>query len=456
MPNKILVINLVGLPADVYSKMPKVSQALAGATTRQVVLQPPLPAVTCTSQATLSTGTQPRNHGVVSNGWYFRDSAEIRFWLRSDHLVQGEKLWETAKKIDPNLRVANLFWRYCTHAACDVTVTERPTYWANGRKGPDIYTAPEHFRDELVEQLGEFPLFRFWGPATNISSTEWIAKATLHTLRCQSPHIALTYLPHLDYDLQKYGPHSSEAVKAIAEVDEVASNLILHARELGYQIALLSEYGMTEVSHPVYLNRILRESGYLSVQTAKNGALLEPGASRAFAACSHQTAHVYVDAPENVRPVKELLRSIEGVDRVFGPEDLASIGLDHPRTGQLFVLANSDSWFAYPYWLDESQAPDFARCVAIHDKPGHDPVEMFLGEGGKAKVMKRLLQTKLGLRTTMDVISTDASLIRGSHGRLPESPDDSPILITDWNHDSSETMPMTEFKSLILDQVHQD
>ena len=151
MPNKILVINLVGLTADVYSKMPNVSQALAGATTRQVVLQPPLPAVTCTSQATLSTGTQPRNHGVVSNGWYFRDSAEIRFWLRSDHLVQGEKLWETAKKIDPNLRVANLFWRYCTHAACDVTVTERPTYWANGRKGPDIYTAPEHFRDELVE-----------------------------------------------------------------------------------------------------------------------------------------------------------------------------------------------------------------------------------------------------------------------------------------------------------------
>jgi predicted AlkP superfamily pyrophosphatase or phosphodiesterase len=454
MPKKILVINLVGLTFDVLSQMPRVSRALMG-TARQVRLQPPLPAVTCTSQATLTTGTPPRDHGIVSNGWYFRDSAEVRFWLRSDHLVQGEKLWETARQRDPKIRTANLFWRYCTHASCDVTVTERPTYWANGRKGPDIFTAPGDLRDELVEQLGEFPLFRFWGPATNASSTNWIAQATLHVLRHHDPHIALTYLPHLDYDLQKFGPSSDEAAKAIAEVDEIAAHLMLEARQLDYDIALLSEYGMTPVSRPVYLNRVLREAGYLSVQVAKNGELLEPGASRAFAACSHQSAHVYIYNPADVGPVTQLLKSTEGVDRVFGPDDMPHMGLDHARAGELFVLADPNAWFAYPYWLDDADAPDFARCVAIHDKPGHDPVEMFFGPGGKGKAMRRLIQNKLGLRAMMDVISLDANLIRGSHGRPPEHSGDAPIFITDWTHESAETIPMTEVKKHLLDRVFQ-
>lgn len=452
MSRKILVIDLVGLTTDVLAQMPRVKDCFADAS-RLVRLDPPLPAVTCSSQATISTGTLPSKHGIVSNGWYFRDSAELRFWMRSDRLVQGEKIWETAQRLDPSIRTANLFWRYCTHAACDTTVTERPTYWANGRKGPDVYTSPGTLRDRLVERLGEFPLFRFWGPATGIAATDWIADATLEVIREEAPNLAFAYLPHLDYDLQKFGPSSDQAAKSINEVDETTRRLITGAREAGYEVAMLSEYGMTSVSQPVFLNRVLREAGYLTVQRAQNGELLEPGDSKAFAACSHQTAHVYVADPADLPAVKKLMESTSGVDRVYSSDDLAEIGLDHSRSGELFVVAEPDCWFAYPYWLDDKQAPDFAHCVAIHDKPGHDPVEMFLGPGGKAKAMKRFIQMKIGWRVPMDVISLDARLIRGSHGRLPDNEGDSPLLLTDWVHDSPENISMTEVKSVLLKQL---
>jgi len=457
MPSKILVINLVGLTRQVLSQMPGLASRYQQAGSL-ATLTPPLPAVTCTSQATITTGTLPRDHGIVSNGWYFQESGEVRFWMRSDRLVQGQKIWQAAKQARPGLTVANLFWRYCTHSECDITVTERPTYWANGRKSPDIYTSPGDLRNDLVESLGEFPLFRFWGPATSIESSQWIADATLQVMQKNDPDLTLTYLPHIDYDLQKFGPTSGEATQAIQQVDQVSCRLIDAARECGRQVVVLSEYGMTDVNRPVFLNRHLREAGLLAIQHAKNGELLEPAASRAFAACSHQVAHVYVNSAEDVLATKKLLSGIEGVDRVLAEDEIKAAGLDHHRTGQLVAVAERNCWFAYPYWLDDSAAPDFASCVAIHEKPGHDPAEMFLGPGGKARAMRRLLQTKMGLRVPFDVISQDPGKIRGSHGRLPDDPDDAPIMLTDWsigpvNRAESSSMEMTEVKSVGLQRL---
>lgn len=449
MPRKLLVIDLVGLTPHVLEHMPQLSKFFGDG----VRLAPPLPAVTCTSQATITTGTLPREHGIVSNGWYFRESAEVRFWLRSDRLVAGEKIWDTAKQRDPSIRVANLFWRFCTHSGCDITLTERPTYWATGKKSPDVYTTPSQLRNELVGQFGEFPLFRFWGPATNIASTDWIANATLHVIHTADPHLTLTYLPHLDYDLQKFGPRSDQAMSALQEVDDTIGRLIDGAQVAGRDVAVLSEYGITPVSRPVYLNRVLRQAGFLSVYKAQNGEVLEPGACRAFAACSHQVAHVYVSDEADRQPVRELLESTEGVERVLGASEKQSAGLDHPRAGEYVVVADSDSWFAYPYWLDDSLAPDFARCVAIHDKPGHDPVEMFLGAGGKRRLIRRLAQSRLGFRVPFDVISLDAGLIHGSHGRMPDDPLDGPLLLTSWSHAAAGTLPMQNVKSLLLDQL---
>ena len=451
MASKILLINLVGLTRKVISRMPQLN-SLMPIDGSLATLSPPLPAVTCTSQATLLTGTNPDEHGIVSNGWYFRDTGEVRFWLRSDGLVQGEKIWHAARKRFPKASVANLFWRFCTHSDCAITVTERPTYWATGKKSPDVFCHPGNLRDELVEKLGEFPLFRFWGPATSIDSTQWIADATSHVMKSHDPDLTLTYLPHLDYDLQKYGPTSSQAEQAIQQVDKVASDLIRNAKTLGRQVAVVSEYGMTDVSRPVYLNRHLRQAGFVTVQKAQNGELLEPSASRAFVACSHQTAHIYVNRPVDLPSVKKLVESIDGVERVLDVHEMKSAGLGHHRSGELFAIAEPGCWFAYPYWLEDAMAPDFANCVAIHDKPGHDPVEMFLGSGGKFRAMRRLLQSKLGFRVPLDVISTDAGLIRGSHGRLPHHTDDSPVILTDWQLSDSE-FHMSDVKQIVLNQM---
>ena len=447
--HKLLVVNVVGLTPGVLSAMPALSKLTNS--WQLLHLKPALPAVTCTSQATITTGTLPRQHGIVSNGWYFRDSAETRFWLRSDRLVQGEKIWDVAKS--NGLKTANLFWRFCTHSSCDIVVTERPTYWANGKKSPDVFCWPGSLHERLVDQLGPFPLFRFWGPATNIESTQWIADATEKLIEEQQTDLTLTYLPHLDYDLQKYGPSSPQASGAIEELDRVVTQLVSRAKEAGLRVVLLSEYGMADVDKPVYLNRILRENGYLEVQNAQNVELLECGQSRAFAACSHQVAHVYVHQPQDISAVKKLISSVDGVAEVLDADGIKQQRLDHPRSGELVVVAQPGCWFAYPYWLDESRAPDFAHCVAIHDKPGHDPAEMFLGPGGKARVAKRVLQNKMRIRVPFDVISTDATKIRGSHGRLPEGSQDGPILLSDTaiNGIQDDALSMHEVKSKLLD-----
>jgi predicted AlkP superfamily pyrophosphatase or phosphodiesterase len=360
------------------------------------------------------------------------------------------------RRRNPRARTAQLFWRFCTHSKCDITVTERPTYWADGRKGSDIYTEPESLRDELVDRLGEFPLFRFWGPATSIDSTRWIADATLHVLAHHRPDLVLTYLPHLDYDLQKFGPSGPASEQALADVDREAGRLIDYASSGGYDVAILSEYGMTRVETPVYLNRVLRSEGWLRIQRARNGELLEAGASKAFAVCSHQVAHVYVANRSDIQPIKQLLESTPGVEKVLDAEQQQQVGLDHPRSGELVAVAEENSWFAYPYWLDDRDAPDFAHCIAIHDKPGHDPAEMFLRSGllqGKLRLYWRLMQKSLQIRSPFDIVDLDASRIKGSHGRLPDRAEDRPVLLTSWElKTDAEHLPMTDVRSLLLDR----
>ena len=57
------------------------------------------------------THRRPRQeHGIVGNGWYFRDQAEVRFWLQPNALIQGEKVWQTLQREIPGLRCSQLFW----------------------------------------------------------------------------------------------------------------------------------------------------------------------------------------------------------------------------------------------------------------------------------------------------------------------------------------------------------
>ena len=454
----LLAIIVVGLtPRHLGVHTPRLSAfARDGA---MLPLQTVTPAVTCSVQASFMTGLLPRDHGIVGNGWLFRDQMEIMFWRQSNRLVGGEKIWEAGKRRDPAFTCANMFWWYNMASSHDFGATPRPIYKADGRKLPDCYTVPAELRNRLTDRLGPFPLFQFWGPATTIASTRWIAEATRLVMAESDPTLTLAYLPHLDYDLQRFGPDDAHPAvqKSLADIDAVAGGLIDAAQASGRSVVVLSEYGITKVDRPVHINRRLREAGLLCVREEDGGELLDPTVSKAFAVADHQIAHVYVADPQLLPAVKAMLESLPGVERVYDAADKHEIGVDHPRAGELVAIAEAGSWFTYYYWADDRRAPDFARTVEIHRKPGYDPVELFLDPAiaaPKLAIGKRLALRKLGFRTLMDVIPLDASLVRGSHGRLNERSEDGPLVIVDRPELlRAKALAATDVKSLLLDAV---
>lgn len=428
----VIVLNIVGLtPALVGRHTPNLARLAAAGVMRP--MQTVLPAVTCSVQATFLTGLPPSGHGAVGNGWLFRDLMEVWFWRQSNRLLAGERIWDAARNRDPAFTCANLFWWYAMASGADVTVTPRPIYKADGRKIPDCYSAPADLRDELTTKLGPFPLFRFWGPATTIQSSQWIADAARHVMHTRDPTLTLVYLPHLDYGLQRHGPDHPDTAKDLAEIDRVAGGLIDDARAQGRRVVVLSEYGIVPVNRPVHINRALREADLLAVRVEQGGEHLDIPQSRAFAVADHQLAHVYVEDANDIPKVKRVLEDLDGVDQVLGEEGKREAGLDHPRSGELVAVAKPDSWFTYYYWLDDDHAPDFARTVEIHRKPGYDPVELFLDPkigAPKLAVGWRLIKKALGFRTLMDVIPLDGALVKGSHGRVDTAPDHGPLIIS--------------------------
>ncbi|WP_214417029.1 nucleotide pyrophosphatase/phosphodiesterase family protein [Sphaerisporangium fuscum] len=447
----LAVLNVVGLTPRMLSHMPRL-RAVAdhGFTAR---LGTVLPAVTCSAQSTLLTGEMPARHGIVGNGWYDRDMGEVAFWRQHNKLVGGEKIWQAARRHRPGLTVANICWWYAMGADVDITVTPRPVYHYDGRKSPDCYTYPPELRDELTAELGPFPLFHYWGPKAGIASTRWIVEATRRIIDRSAPDLTLVYLPHLDYDLQRYGPESPQARAAARDLDAALVPLLGDLAARGTTVVALSEYGITQVRRPVDINRALRREGLLHVFTQQGMEYLDPWTSRAFATPDHQIAHVYVPDPADLPQVREVLGKLDGVDQVLDRAGQAEFGLDHPRSGELVAVADPDSWFTYYYWLDDDRAPDFARGVDIHRKPGYDPAELFFDPADRlvmARAALALAKLKLGIRGTMSVIPTDPSCVRGSHGRLPDDPQDGPVLLCSDPAPAREHYHATEVKELLL------
>ncbi|HVQ95754.1 MAG TPA: alkaline phosphatase family protein [Mycobacteriales bacterium] len=448
----VVVLDVVGLTPRQLRQMPRLSAfAAAGARAR---LDPSFPAVTCTVQSSILTGLEPRDHGIVGNGWYFRDLGEVLFWRQHNGLVQGEKVWDAARRADPGYTVANLCWWYAMGAATDLTLTPRPIYHADGRKSPDCYTVPAALHTRLTRELGTFPLFSYWGPGAGIASSRWIAAAARQVLRADRPDLTLVYLPHLDYDLQRFGPASPEAGRAARELDEVLAPLLTAASQAGATVVVLSEYGITPVSRPVPVNRVLRREGLLSVHEQAGMEYLDPWTSRAFAVVDHQVAHVYVADPSDVDSVRSLLAGQPGVAEVLDGPGKARYGLDHERAGDLVLLAEPDSWFTYYYWLDDAHAPDFARTVEIHRKPGYDPAELFLDPADrfvKARAATALARKAVGLRYTLSVVPLNGSMVRGSHGLPPTDAEDAPVLLTSApDAIGADRIAATDVKSLLL------
>ncbi|MFO0910217.1 MAG: alkaline phosphatase family protein [Isosphaeraceae bacterium] len=455
-PAPLVLINAVGLTTRLLPHAPRL-QALAQSNWVRP-LSEVFPAVTCTAQATFLTGQPPDGHGIVGNGWLFRDTGEVRFWQQSNRLLEAPPIYETVARIarqrGRSFRSAKLFWWFNQGAAVDLSVTPKPYYAADGNKAFGIAGTPDGLTQRLESELGPFPFRTFWGPAAGLPCTEWIARCAAQVVGAQPPDLTLVYLPHLDYDPQRFGPSGSDMPRLVAELDCACLPLLEAAQRSGARVWVVSEYGHCDVSRPVYLNRALREDGWLAVRPGPFGEILDTFGSRAIAVCDHQLAHLYVADPSHRDAVRALIAGQPGVAQVLAGEERGVIGLNHDRAGDLVALAEGDAWFAYPFWVDDRQAPDYARTVDIHRKPGYDPCELFLDPAlrfPKLRLMRRLFQKKLGFRTLFDVIPLDASLVRGSHGLQAKNDDDRPLLIGDGSPPDREgTLPSTMVHDLLL------
>jgi predicted AlkP superfamily pyrophosphatase or phosphodiesterase len=464
---RLAVLNVVGLTEALIGEHTPAINAFrrAGSLTR---IAPAFPAVTCTAQSSYLTGKTPAQHGIVGNGWYHRELAEVQFWKQSNHLGQAPKIWDS---LPPGATTANCFWWYNMYSRVNYAITPRPMYPADGRKFFDIYSWPYGIRPEIKKDLGDFPFFGFWGPAAGIKSPQgssdcvsrWIAEAAKWLENKFSPTLNLVYLPHLDYNLQRYGPYdpagglNPKIHRDLREIDAVVGGLIDFYARRGVSVVLLSEYGITNVDTPVSLNRLFREQGWLIIKEELGLEILDAGASRVFAVADHQVAHIYLPDPSLETAVRRLLEKTAGVEAVLTGAEKVKAGIDHIRAGDLIAVAQPNAWFNYYYWLDDRRAPDFARTVDIHRKPGYDPVELFLDPKlplPKLKIAWRLLQKKLGFRMLMDVIPLDATLVKGSHGRRPADKKDWPVFISQQPGSSGATeMESTDVYEALLKKI---
>ncbi len=445
----LVLMNAVGLTSRLLPHAPRLRQLADNGW--KTTLREVLPAVTCTAQAAILTGQPTTKHGIVGNGWLFRDTGEVRFWQQSNRLVQAEPIYQTARRRaaeqGKTFRCAKLFWWFNQGADVALSVTPKPHYGSDGSKAFGIHGTPDGLTQRLERELGPFPFHTFWGPMAGLPCTAWIARCAAAVLRDDKPDLTLVYLPHLDYDPQRFGVSGSDMPRLVRELDDACIPLLDAARAAGARVWVVSEYGHCDVRRVVEPNRALRRAGLLSARPGPFGEMLDTFNSRAFAVCDHQLAHVYVNDPTDIPKARDVLQGLDGIDRVLVGDERAELDLGHPRSGELIALSKPDVWFAYPFWLDDRQAPDYARTVAIHAKPGYDPCELFFDPAlrfPKLRVARRLLQKKLGMRMLLDVIPLDATIVRGSHGLAAADPMDRPLLIGDGPGPGKDEMPMTE------------
>ncbi len=339
---RVAVLNVVGLTRSLIGPhTPRLAARRDRG--RLSVIDPALPAVTCTAQSTYVTGRTPGSHGIVGNGWYNRQLAEVQFWKQSNHLVAGPKVWDDLRKDLPGFTCANSFWWYNMYSTADFSVTPRPMYPADGRKVFDVYSWPYELRPGLKADLGEFPFPAFWGPAAGMqtpqgapdAASRWIAGCARWIEERHQPTLHLVYLPHLDYNLQRLGPAHPAIPEDLRRIDAIAGDLADFLEGRGVKVLILSEYGITPVSRAVHLNRVFREKGWLTVKEELGLELLDAGNSRVFAVADHQVAHVHVQDRSLLDAARSLVESTPGVARVMDHRALQRIGLD-PR-----VPANS-------------------------------------------------------------------------------------------------------------------
>lgn len=406
MPEHVVLLSIPGLRKQDLTAMPNLRALAAGG--GEAALVPSFPCVTCPVQANMTTGKRPAEHGVVANGFYYRDKHQVEMWTAWNECIQQPQIWDLLHRRDPAITSAVWFPLHSKGCGADYICTPAPIHNPDGSESLWCYTKPTELYGELRDQFGHFPLMNFWGPLANIKSTDWIAQSAIHAAKTHRPNFFYIYLPHLDYAAQRTGPDSSGARMAVEELDGVIGKLLAGFHEAyaggspGHSAPLwlvASEYTILPVDHVLYPNRMLREAKLLTVREEADAEQLDLVNSKAWALVDHQFSHVFVADGDTATmdQVAGLFHGQEGVAEVLVGDERARYGLNHPRSGEVIVVSMPNSWQAYYWWLDDARAPAFARTVDIHRKPGYDPVELHFDPATRS-------------------IPLDASLVKGSHG----------------------------------------
>ena len=386
-PKKLLVVDLAALGWNLVSHLPEFRPA-----------QAVFPAITCTAQASFRTAAQPQQHGLVANGLFFKDLTKVLFWEQSATLVEGARIWDGFRARGGT--VGLMFWQQSMGENVDLIVTPAPIHKHSGGMIQSCYTQPANLEQQLNEAIGRpFNLMNYWGPLANHKSSDWIVDAIVTVMGTPefAPDLLLTYIPHLDYDLQRHGPGSDEAKKSLDVVLGYLTRLKAACADFGYDWIFVGDYAIEPVTRgAIFPNRALRDAGLFHVRDIRDMAYTDFFTSRAFAVVDHQTANVYCRDAASTAAAREALGGLAGVADVLDREQQKARGLAHPRSGDLVIVAENGAWFAYP-WFERKEAPDYASHVDIHNKPGYDPCELFFGWPPGS-------------------VSFDTRKIRGSHG----------------------------------------
>ena len=400
--NYTILLDVVGLEVKHLDSglVPNIAKITANGETAK--LEPTFPSVTSTVQASILSGRYPREHGIISNGLYDRNTYNVSFCEQSSSLVQAQRVWDTVKQKNSK-KTAVLFWQNTMYANSEIVVTPRPIH-LDDKMIMWCYSKPVGYYEKLKEKLGEFNLASYWGPFASSKSSEWIANAAEYTLDNERPNFLFVYIPHVDYSAQRFGKGAVQVRDDLKKADEIVGRLVQKTTDLGIQdetqFVIISEYAFNDVKGAVPLNLVLRDAGLLSIRTIQEKEYLDLEYSKAFAMVDHQVAHLYIKKG-NETETRKALENIDGVERILDSTDKKELAIDHERSGELIAISARDRWFSYYWWHDENRAPDFAGKVDIHRKPGYDPVELFIDQKTKS-------------------IPLDASLVKGSHGRPPD------------------------------------
>jgi predicted AlkP superfamily pyrophosphatase or phosphodiesterase len=386
---KLLVVDLAAFGWTLVSHLPEFQP-----------VQTFFPAVTSVFQACFRTAAPIGAHGLIANGLFFQDLTKVLFWEQSAALIEGPRIWENFRARGG--KVGLMFWQQSMGETVDLIVTPAPIHKHSGGMIQSCYTQPAKLEAYLTERIGRpFNLMNYWGPLANHKSSDWIVEAICAVMGASefAPNLLLTYIPHLDYDLQRYGPGSEAAHKALDLLLGYLVRLKAACAEFGYDWLFVGDYAIEPVQRgAVFPNRALRDAGFFAVRDIRDMAYTDLFESRAFAVVDHQIANVYCRDAASVKAASEVLRQLPGVAEILDRDTQAARNLQHARSGDLLAVAENGAWFAYP-WFEKSESPDYASHVDIHNKPGYDPCELFFGWPPGS-------------------VSFDTRKIRGTHGNV--------------------------------------